>query len=383
MPIHLRQFVIGPEPKQVQPDWRSRQLPSGLFLSHCPTLPIADTPFGTVLGDWIPMDDGGGPSSWAGRWLLLTATQLRLDTCGLLGCSYRDIDTTRWISSSPEILRALEPELPMHDDRLERDWRVMDWYPPPASAIKGIARLLPSQALSLPGGALVPVALPTGQAETDYETVLQRSQQRLVTAMRHTAALAAESGGRVWIGLTGGHDSRTLVAAALAAGIEAVTYTFIRPQTSSGDREMPPLLAKAAGFEYVAIPLDGLDRDRTAEFDRHTAASYVGGAWLQHGTRAWEHTESAAVVLEGGCFEVARCYYWPRLPTQMGETPEEATATILKRFPSQRPEGVRGWVDWVRGAGRQDELEWRDRFFLEQRCGGWLSAGLQGFDLSG
>ena len=35
------------------------------------------------------------------------------------------------------------------------------------------------------------------------------------------------------------------------------------------------------------------------------------------------------------------------------------------------------------GPGHQDGLEWRDRFYLEQRAGGWISAGRQGFDLTG
>jgi hypothetical protein len=93
--------------------------------------------------------------------------------------------------------------------------------------------------------------------------------------------------------------------------------------------------------------------------------------------------ETSAIVLEGGCFEVARCFYWYRLPRDLGVDVDAATEAILERFPTQRPAGVRAWVEWALGPGQQPDLDWRDRFYLEQRCGGALSSGLQGFDISG
>jgi hypothetical protein len=139
----------------------------------------------------------------------------------------------------------------------------------------------------------------------------------------------------------------------------------------------------AAGFEHVFIPLDNVDPERAAEFDEHTAASYAGGARLQYSSGAWDQADPADIALEGGCFEVARCYYYDRLPRDMGATTDETSDIIIERFPTQRPNGVRDWVAWLDGPGRQDGIDWRDRFYLDQRCGGWLSAGLQGFDISG
>ncbi len=383
MAVHLRQFLIGPEPGLVRADWLSRALPSGLYLSHCPTLPIEETAHGTVLGDAIDTDASGGPDSWAGRWILLGDERLRLDTCGVLACHYRVVDSRRWISSSPEILRTIEPELPMHEDRLERGRQLMDWYPPPHSAIEGIGRVLPSQTMSLADGSMLPVTLPAGDLSADHEAVLRRSQERLVTAIRNTSALAAKAGGRIWIGLTAGIDSRTLLAAAVVGEVEVMTYTFIRDKTPKGDRELPRVLAAAAGFEHLEIPLDVIDADRADEFDRHTAASFPGGARLQYAAGGWDRVEASAIALEGGVFEVARGNYYYRLPREMGSSAIETTEIILKRFPSQRPAGVRAWVDWVRGPGQQQDLDWRDRFYLEQRVGGALSSGVQGFDITG
>lgn len=383
MTIHLRQYVIGPEARLVNADWKSRQLPSGLVLSHDPRLPAQQTELGLVLGDAVATEGDGAPATWTGRWLLLGDDRLQLDACGLLACYRRRVGDRLWLSSSPEILRGLEPPLPMHEDRLERNRAVMDWYPPPHSAIAGIDRLLPSQSLSLPDGALSQVRLPGPDPSLDFDTIVRRSEARLTRAMSAADELASQQDGRVWIGLTAGRDSRTLLAAAIGAGVEVMTYTFIRAKTSAWDRQLPPQLAEALGVEHVQIPLEGIDPERVAAFEEHTAASYMGGPWLQHATGAWETMEAGAIALEGGCLEFARSTYFLRLPRDMGPTAADTTRVILERFPSPRPEGVRAWVDWMRGKGRQDDIDWRDRFYVEQRCGGWMSAGLQGFDLSG
>lgn len=383
MPVHLRQFLIGPEPRLVRPDWHTVELSSGIHLSHCPTLPLRVDAAGTVLGDAIATETpDGGPRSWAGRWVLLSGTRLQLDAGGLLGCFYRPTDVGYWVSSSPEILRHLEPELPTHSDRLERNWRVMDWYPPPRSAIEGIGRLLPSQVLELSDGSVAARPLPAG-ADVPLEDVLDRTGRRLVAAASGAAEVAAGQDGRTWVGLTAGRDSRLVLAAVLASGVEPMTYTFIREKTSLADRELPPRLAAAAGLDHVQIPMLDGDPQKARDFDRHTAFGFVGGARTQYETGGWARVEASAVALEGGCFEYARCYYYDRLPREMGSTADQVAADVVARFPTRRPDGVGAWAEWILDQGTQDDLDWRDRFYLEQRMGGWLSSGLQGFDISG
>lgn len=394
MPVHSRQYLIGPEAREVRPDWRTRQVADGIVLSHAPELPVEATPHGLVLGDRLPTTEpDAGPDTWSGRWILLDGGTLRMDTGGLLACFMRTTPAGHWASSSLELLRTLEPELVRSDDRLTRDWRRMDWYPPPHSAIDGIERLLPSQRLDLASGRRRRTALPGPAADAELDVLVGRVADRLTMAIRAAADLAAAGGGRLWIGLTGGHDSRVVLASAVAAGLDVMTYTFIRPQTVQGDRDLPPRLADAAGYEHVTIPLEVVDPGRAAEFDEHTAGGFTGGPQLQYSTGGWERVEASAVALEGGCFEVARGYYYDRLPREHGG-PEAAADAILERFPSARPEGVRAWTRWALeadGEGSADPaseapdrlLDWRDRFYLEQRVGGWLSAGLQGFDLSG
>lgn len=43
--------------------------------------------------------------------------------------------------------------------------------------------------------------------------------------------------------------------------------------------------------------------------------------------------------------------------------------------------GIREWLQWAI-ANPQEHLDWRDRFFIEQRQAGWLSSKEQLYDLT-
>src|SRR6266516_4368076 len=111
--LHRRQFVVGPEPVLAAAGWSSDEIGPSVYLSHDPDLPVASVtdkrgvPW-RLLGTAVQSDPGTPAPleqladnekgdlldvyrSWAGRWLLLSDSELHLDVCGLLGCFYRTI----------------------------------------------------------------------------------------------------------------------------------------------------------------------------------------------------------------------------------------------------------------------------------------------------
>lgn len=60
-------------------------------------------------------------------------------------------------------------------------------------------------------------------------------------------------GCELWLSLTGGHDSRTLMALMEYAGIEYNCFTLEVGNLSVGDRELPKLLAKQQKHRYVFL----------------------------------------------------------------------------------------------------------------------------------
>jgi hypothetical protein len=381
--LHRRQFVLGPRRFRARPDWETHELSDSLVLSHCPELRIASHGDRVLIGTAVqtaaerpaPADELAqarlAPETWAGRFVLVDGTSLQTDAAGTLGCYVRTTPEGIWASSSLALARSIDPVAPEPTARLTHALG-MDWYPPPASGVAGIDRLLPSQLLDLRRG--VAPRRPVAQSDTlVYGELLDRIGDRLVAGVTALAAIGAP----LWLPLTGGRDSRLLLAAAMAGGVDVTTYTFDGPAMKRGDRELPPRLARAAGYAHVYRQAGPVDRERLELFDRHTDGQTADIDRVFFASGQWDAVPEGALDLGGGVFEIARCYYHPKLPT---DTADRAGA-VLGALPSVAPDGVRAWADWL--AQTPDWVDWRDRLYLEQRSAGWLSAIAQGLDLFG
>lgn len=377
----------------VDRQWIARKLDTGLVLSSCPSLPVS-IERGRVLLGLAAQADGSRPDpvvelsdvnfdeartrSWAGRWALVCGGRVITDVGGTMGCYYRRCPDGLWISGSVELLRRLDPELP-RVVLVPKHARGMDWIPPPDTGIAGLRRLLPTQAL-IDEGIPVPLELGLGAHDvgtSDYKAVISELSRLLVTALRNLA----RSTPQLWLPLTAGRDSRTLLAAAAAAEIEIVPFTFENDAMSAADRVLPPRLARAVGFDHVWIAARAPETQLSRMFDDHTALQCVDVDRRYVASRQWEALPEHAVTVGGGVFEVGRCYYHTRLPESV-ETPEQMAEAVLNALPSVSPGGVKAWADWLH---RTPEIgmDWRDRFYLEQRVAGWLASVAQGIDLTG
>ena len=87
-----------------------------------------------------------------------------------------------------------------------------------------MSRLLPSQILELDTGRVLPRPLmPPIDRSLTFDETLTLLKQCLVTTLRRLPA--AESG--PWLGLTGGFDSRLMLAIARCAGITVKPFTRV------------------------------------------------------------------------------------------------------------------------------------------------------------
>jgi hypothetical protein len=415
MQVHRRQFVIGPRPITLVPGWMTTPLPHGGYLSHCPDLPVASTidahdnvwyllglaiQTDATQGDPITALSTATPAtvhtvsqSWAGRWILIGAGTLTMDAGGLLGCFYGRKETKHgttelWVSSSAAVLAevlAVEPT-PV---RAIYHAVGIDWYPPPHARLRSLRRLLPSQVLVLTTGELrARRLLPHHAHPVPYDQVLDTLQQYLVTALRQAATLATT----LWLPLTAGYDSRLLLAAATYAGIPVRTYTHVHPAIRAADQTIPPQLAAAVGVRHALYCGGAFNKARVAAYDRHTGGQCVDRDryYLAHEYFTW--CQKGDLILGGGCFEIGRCLLWDSFPTPGLQVHPPSAETIvreyqhgfnpswIKRIDPSLVQALDAWIAWTQQTAH-DELDWRDRFYLEQRMGGWLSAIEQSLDV--
>jgi len=353
--LHRRQFAVGPRPVEELDGWEISRLAPDLYLSRCPTLPVRNVGGDEVLGLAVPSDDSGRRDSWAGRFVVIRDGVLEMDPTGLLGVFSRDVAGERWISSSPELLRGLTPELESPGQRLRWAVEGNEWFAPPFSGVDSMTRLLPSQRIRLTDGVVEPKALLPSPTEGDPIADAERRLRRIVRELSEL--------GPLWVALTSGRDSRLVLAACLAEGIEPVTFTFDRAPdaeypVSASDRELAPRLAELAGLEHRMIEPKPYDPEAASLFDRHCCFHSVGAQRYEIVHGQWDLVPANAIVVSGGVFEAGRAYY------RIHQPPVPAV-----------------WMQWVRDTPQ--DLEYSDRLYIEQRLAGWLSSAEQAGDLTG
>jgi hypothetical protein len=416
--VHTRQFVLGPEPVGVYDDWQYVELDDGLVLSHCPILPTARVRDAggdewCLLGLALPIHAGrpepaqelrslasGDPAllyrGWAGRWLLIGRSELHMDAAGTLGCFYRTVDGEVWVSSSP----ALIAELPGRRLAVEPPIRLahaegMDFFPPPCSGFRGVFRLLATQTLDVHGGRpslRFRNPLGTVGVESDYAGGLERVQAMLEAAWAALGRRAEE----ICLTLTGGKDSRLLLAALVAAGVptETVTLHHHTVHMAVGDRLLPARLAAAVGLEHRWVEPKRLSRGRLDAFDRHCARHSVDVERQEIAHGQWDWLPPGTLVVKGGVLDVVRQRTSPAHRSLYAApdpaSPAELAAVVSRAYRLDKiytrswahREGIRRWAEWVWSSPLAG-VDWRDRFDLEIRNGGWRSSVEQAFDLTG
>jgi len=374
---HRRQYVLGPETVDVDASWTSVEVAPRLWLSHSRDVPVTHEGATVVVGDRL----GGG----AGRYVQITRDAVDLDPAGTLACYHRTIAGQVWCSSSVALLAGLPPARRPALGAI-RHAAGMDYYPPPATRFPGVRQLLPTQRLDPTTGEVSARPRFTDVGEDDYEEVLGRLERRLVELVRAVAEL-----GEPWLPLTGGYDSRLILAAATAAGVPVRTYTntILFAPMSAADREIPRRLVRALDLPpHTDIAPRGFDPALVELFERHTAGQWAGADSMFIAAHQWDQLPSDAVVLRGGVFELGRCFYWHALPPldrrASAQEISDAVRTGLgldAAHPDSEPhrEGVSAWARWL--VDHPEPVDWRDRFYFDVRVGGWLAANEQALDL--
>lgn len=393
MPVHQRQVVLGPDAYGQEEGWHAHDAGRVIVSSHplltAGTATDAEGCRWLLLGDALRTrhgdDDWGADvrrsptgsitevsEGWAGSWLLVGAGRLLTDAAGLLGFLYRPGAPVIGSTSVP-LLRQLLGAAPVDPSRRLRWGPGVNWYPPPASPLEGVQRLLPSQTLRVDDGTVEPRPLPTAPPGAQrLEGLVGEAAETIVGGLRAVAARYE----RVWIGLTSGHDSRLTLAAAAAAGLPVTAFTITFPGLAAADRTVPPRLAAAVGVPHRFVHWRRRSAgSRLSAWDRHS-----GGATAEIDREFWarglyDFAGPADAVVRSGCFGVSKCHYWSALPPCDNRSLPTADLVLAGMRERPRPALSTAMDSWLRWAERTPHagMDWRDRLYLEQRLAGWLS----------
>ena len=400
---HQKQFVLGPLPVRVRPEWESLQLADQLVLSLCPKLRaarlrskdgkdyyllglavLADVPGSSIERTFLSKHSSEieeWTGFWAGKWVLISAERCWQDAAGMLGLYHRRTSAGVWISSSPAILGGYLPNVA---PAARLPWKIahekgMDWIPAPLTTRENVFKLFALRSIDPQTGAIRPVRFTAAESSSTKDIRVLAST--LKTLMGNWGQLDFRERA---VGLTAGFDTRTVLAAATAANVSFEAFTDVYELIARADRELPPRLAARVGVVHRFENDSGIEinavRARQAAIIAHMDRAIFHPTAAMCATGRADHMHDAGLTIAGGHgFEIGRCAQWARF-FRAGLTARVPTpGDLLRSFFRARPKPLSLWTEAM-AAWEQSlsdpvalDLDWRDRFYLEQRLGAWAS----------
>ena len=322
--------------------------------------------------------------TWCGRYVLIVNDWLFIDFCGTLGVFYSD---NMRLSSSYRILCEQIGTEVIYPDTLGEG--LMNFVPGPLTPSGLVKRLMPSEIINIrTGEKRIRPLNPDGvwEAEKNQERI-NELEKYFTCSLRNMAKHFPDS--VFWIALTGGKDSRTLLALLESAGIDYKAFTCWHERISEADLVLPPKLAKAVGrpYKFIERRKDNYSLGRVDEYRRHTGgmADDADKPMYVHGQYQELDPHHQVVLL--------RSAIWPcscnRLKDKFSRKEilqMDKYFDTTKVFPRAKKhelycKSLRLWEDLVNYDTINKGINLWDRLMIEERHGAWLSSIEQGFDL--
>jgi hypothetical protein len=328
-------------------------------------------------------------SDWSGRWILIIGNRLCLDPSGMLGCYYTKHDESFAISSSLALLNELFNFKEVDDYKNIQHGKAMNWFPPPLTRYVEIKKLLIGEALNITEGTLYSL----NKKENPFVNMRPHELHdalslRLSNIINNISKVYGEE---VYLPLTGGFDSRTLLAVLLNHQLKFSAFIFEHDNLSHADKSIPVKLSKKFNFSFTFIKRTSpLDKEKYNQYIQHSSGEAIDAGLLfyshdQYESLAFKSKNDKKIILRGGVWEVGRKIFTTAC-IDVSLTEEEDIVDNFKQcFPiiAESPLHERSIRLWLKHTKKtSSNLGFKDRFYLEQRVSGWLSSLEQAADLT-
>jgi len=414
--LFRRQFVLGPRFLDGFPSWTRIDLRAGLHLTVHPDLPTSRasgahdsiTLLGYILDPHHPVDrdadiiqrllhhleEGGTRESLirltyplAGRWILLVMAGqehwLFHDACGHRQVFYADAPWPLWCATQPGILATILG--------LSMDWETLRFYrtycrrdpqyswPGDTSPYRGIRRLQPNHLLDLRTRAVVRYWPEGDLALRSIDEVVAENAQLLQGIIE-----SASHRFRLSLGITGGRDTRTVLAASRSIRDQLYCFTYMWGPMNwkSRDIRVPSnLLAELGVPHHVIVCPPRMDKEFKLVFRTNVATAHDCYGPIVQG-EAQGHPQERVCML-GLSLPILRVptrrrlRHWRPL-TDLGNLDAETLAWCAYRADSFSYAAIRRWLSDV----PRTNIHLLDLFYWEEREGSWEAMTLAEWDLA-
>jgi hypothetical protein len=381
--VHRRQWIITRDeaPPIVDPEFRTTELGGGCFLHYEASLPVrhiqgADDQtivLGILLGD--NADRG------CGRFVAIRYPWLSLDATGTLGVVFFKQPSSVICSSSIALIHEACGLIPSGRE-LRRDEGI-NWDPLPATRVPGLRKMFCDQELDLRTGRVATRPIPYAPSDSEGASALVET---MASYLSETVHELASLGRPLFLALTAGRDSRTLLSALLHAKVPFEAFTLCRDSRGTSDAKVAADLCQKFGVRHRSLTPSAKRHIANLEkLKRHTGGAEGDAAQEDVLGDYYRDFPTDAIVLHGGVFELGRRYYENRFVSVNFANSRVAAKGIADAFGEKAKHVAAPLRTWhrYRQAHPIERMDFLDMFYLDQRRGGWGASNQQAQDAFG
>ena len=306
--------------------------------------------------------------SWTGRWLLITQNEIQIDACGLMGAFYT-LGTEWCISSS----LALMSQITGTKANETVSTNGLEWQLLPYTLLPNVFALFCTQKFLLKGKEL---SVSFNKWITDYSFLTTNEKVERINYILHNAIynIGCKSNRNIWIALTGGKDSRLVLAAAIAANINFKSFTLEHDNISISDKKIPRKIAKDLGFEHIFIKTKKTSKSLKKDYQEFCNGNSLGVDIKFYAKQQFNKIPSNAIIIRSGIFEAGQRYGRRITSSNLNCFEKNIKNYYQNSLKNQRQmEAFDKWLEYTNN-NKIEFIDIRDRMYIEQRVGGWAAA---------
>lgn len=399
--IDDKQFIIGEERYEAT-GWNGFQLPNGKTFSYQEKLNVwrnADASMVLLGLAWQVDPNRDAPivemerlaaktaiahadvydmeKTWCGRYLLILNNWIYLDTIGSLGVFY----SGEHVCSSLNVLCHAEGREVVYPDI--KHGVNPDFVPGMRTLYDEVRRLLPSQIYNIATHEVKPrPLLPDGTipAESDGHRI-DLLEKCFVHSLQNMGKMF--NGKHLWLGLTGGRDSRAALAMMQKTGLDFSLYTCLYKWIDDADADIPAMLANRLKKEHVYLKKDDgrFSQKRHDDYRTHTAGMSVDIDWQYYAYNQYHPLLSEGddiVLLRSSIWEIPNDYY--------SGFCENGNLDFEKVFPAIKDnalfrDSLTEWHEYVSNSQVNQDISIWNMMLWDLRAGCWISSIEQSYDM--
>ncbi|MBQ6689072.1 MAG: hypothetical protein IJN02_07520 [Bacteroidales bacterium] len=306
---------------------------------------------------------------WTGRWIIIAEDEIQIDACGLMQAFYGADNDGWFISSSLAVISKITK---LHISG-EVDNYGVNWQLLPLTLIDNVKSLFCTQRIKYAG--LKMEVVPNLWVK-DLTRLTTDEKVEILTGNLKTALsnIQKYSGRDIWIALTAGKDSRLVLAAAIDAKVKFQTYNSEHSSISRSDIHLPDKIASDYDFTHRHIRVKRKSTFKGREYLHFNGGNSKGADLEFYANGQHDCIPSNAIVIRGAIFEAGQRFGRTILSGNIDHFYLEYTKYYAQSFehPKQR-QALNMWIQNAIDCPIKF-LDIRDRFYLEQRVGGWAAS---------